>query len=478
MASSKRSAPESSADTVTSGRVDARVSESADKSNSVRNTKLQDQVSIALSSRKSQEQTKETKFGNAQGAAEKLTGEALFQRSTIDSIKRLDQQNQQPIKLGQNGKLGPGDYEVQFKNGRFFQVHVPPHTGRDLPVMMAIPGALGGCLNPRKFVSNLGLVQQADRKESPFILVTPFNEKHRLTPGSLLPSWAWNLPGALVAPRAVDWHVSKVGYDDSDYFAGLMKLIPNLTDSTRDHRKWGYSAFSQGSAALYRLAGSERFKDKIQNIYVISGTMEASDKELGSPGQHTVAPYKSHGGANSKHLMLIDTAADRTILPHWNRGMSKAQQVLAKAFVETWLGLSAVDHKHQAPEKQELTQLGLPVTTLSNVRQRLGSTSDFTVKVFEVSECKRPLKTEAAFKFELKNQSALDNSRKNHRDIRWEFISKHDQKTLTVYELPKAKHAIPGPAIPGWNFIPTYSQFNTAVVIADDFGRRVRNLQK
>lgn len=403
----------------------------------------------------------------------------FFDRSQIQHIQRVGADGKLQPLLWNSEKLEAGDYEIQFNNGRAFRIHVPPGGGKDLPVMFVIPGVSNNEQDPRGYIPDVNMHAEADKGDQKFIVVTALTEKHKIGRDSSVDAWAWNLPGALIHPEDVKAHSEKVGYDDRDYFEGVMDLIPQLTEGTRDHGAWGFTAGSQGAAALHRLASDDRFKDKIQNIYVAGGTMEAGGEEMGFNDGYKVEPYDIKG-KNGKRVIIVDTAGDTLLLPHKENLPPNWLYEIAKRVKIRGMGLDAVDPRHQNPEKQEWVYLHLNDGNRVKVFRRLGDSREYTVKAFISCQNEKEFKTDVDMDSELLTEKDVENARRQKKDIRWVYIDKVRGTTVDVYELPTARHIIPGPreGSTSTDKENKYQGFYSAATFARDLRRVSQELKK
>lgn len=411
-------------------------------------------------------------------------GESFFAKSEIEKAYKLlpnGKEAMDPEQL-ESQLAKEGEYEINFKNKRVAQIHVPEGGAKDRPVIFVIPGCANHGYDPRGYIlPEAQVAELAKGKDGEkFVVVVPIQEHHKIGRNSEKEAYAWNVEGALIHSEDVQAHKNKVGYDDKDYFAGLIKLIPQITGANSDYRSWGFVAHSQGTATLHRLAADKRFADKIQNIYAIGGTMEAGDKELGLSIRDKDKPYEVDSydvqGKNGQRVIVIDTKGDSIFLPHKNNRLlvNKFTISLAKKELAN-IGLEFVDNIHQDPAKQEFVYLRLKNQEAIKVYRRLGNNDEYVVKAYVAENNATNSKTQESFKIELANENEVAAAQRAGKDIRWVYQTKKSGITVDAYELPTAGHLIPGP---GSNLPLKYPGLNAPGIIRDDLVEINKRLKK
>jgi hypothetical protein len=360
-------------------------------------------------------------------------------------------------KLEAGETLASGDWRVRFDNGREFLVHIPPskkeEEGKPLPVMFVIPGVSNSLQKPDNYLAETNILKVADvlpehndEVQQKIMVVTMLTENYRLgeatNPGSTTKAWAWNAPGCLRDQKDVEAHTKAVGYDDRDYFQGVMGVVSQLKNPRKDRESWGFLAGSQGAAFLNVCVcpdqarddskkDAERFRG-VRNIFLVAGTMQdtAGKPDFKVPPGRQLFVHIYHHGQDAALLDRND--------PKRNEKLETAKN-LARL-----VGLADIKAGDQDPDKQRLVYL-----------RNLGTSKEYVLKAYVASKPDKDLKTDRDFDVELSAKDAeaelkkvFDAKGEAKRMVRFVYRLKGDpdglKGSVVFVNQPDANHVITG----------------------------------
>jgi len=399
------------------------------------------------------------RIGDAIGEAmQPREGARLFDRSQVRSVHRVLENGRlgEQITLTADQPLPAGDYEITFNNNRAFRMFIPETNQcgpqRDLPVMFVLPGCSSGTENPRDYVRELGMTEQAARHG--FIVVTALPQRHQIGPSSETQADAWTSHGIMRPREIVNGLVQQNRYDDVHYIQGLHALVGQIAPATTDPQRRVHVGTSQGAAFLSRLAGDPRFADgTFRNIYLIAGTVESGTAD------HPVAPYNLRPG-NGQRLVVVTPGNDSVLGTRPSQRNQWMQENVVRPQVVR-RGLGDIDNEHQNIHGILPLYMQLPHGQVELARQ-LGPSTDYTVSAFGVpangnpnSDFSVPLADLAAMNLYTANRARerRDNPQAPAPNVRF-HITRNDGRQCDLYHLPQAGHGTVGMRT-GFN-IPTH----------------------
>jgi hypothetical protein len=314
-------------------------------------------------------------------------------------------------------------------------------------VTNAVPGQ-----TPEGYIPEAHLNEVDDKSPKKVITVTALTANYSID-GISPSAWAWNVPGSLIPDELVARRAGNVGYDDRQYFGAVFSALPQITNADPTHRQWDFLAGSQGATTVTRLAGDPEFAGYMPNLYLVGGSAENGSSD------HPVEPYTFAAG-NAQHVTIIDTRGDTSILPRPGQGGGTFGSV-----VQAIVGLDAIDNVHQDPAKQQALYLA-----------NLSQYGPVTSQTFRAPDNGKLLKSGRDFTVPLSAQESSAELAKPDVDLRTVYRGTQGRQ-LDVYELPTAKHLIPGPRAGTTSLLGSskYEGFYSAQVALDDLLAQVGN---
>jgi hypothetical protein len=357
----------------------------------------------------------------------KLVGRDGDNRESLEPLRKLDRS---------------GDYTIRFANGREFLLHMPELTeeekSRPLPVMLMIPGIYSSTATPKMFVDETNINAQADNpngKAGKFAVVTALSRKHLLTENAKVEAYGWDVDGALKPPNPKHPEEKNA---DVPYFLAVINQLPRIANVSSDPAKRSCTGFSQGGAALLRLAGMKEFEGAFPNINLVATTAEERREAA-----KTVANYEFARG-NGLHTMIIRTDGDKNVLALPENQLSPMKRKLAQTLLKL-SGLDGIDTVNQDPRKvadivaRNLGQAGEYIITHlgpADPKANLKTFADFTVSLGLLNQLPQTTKGDQMFVYRLKNEPQYDPADPNNLN----GVSRE----LRLIIAPFARHFMPG----------------------------------
>lgn len=303
-------------------------------------------------------------------------------------------------------KLSAGDHLVRMKDGREFQIHIPPLAdARSLPVMFVISGSAQPQWDIKDFAKESGMNQLADDAKHSFVAVYPLPLKHFLGKYSKQPAFAWNAEGSLINNEDLKF----AGYDDMKFVKSVADLLPKIANVDETHKKWGAIAWSQGGPFLNALVSKE--ENLFPSIGLVGSTMATNFKYDLKPG-------------NAQNVAVIQLLGDKITLPISGSWKYRRQEALAEVL--------------RAAGRNDLVEKASPLAAINNFNQNpLLQEKFYAAHLF-------PKGTAHAESHWNLASPVKAHSKDNVKEYRGTTYG-GDPLRLTVFNLAEAKHSYPGP---------------------------------